>query len=306
MGEGRGGRVSGLEPLRVACAARRDYVPHAAAMLDSVLGQSSRPLEVHFLHGADLRARARSRLGGMIEARGAAIDFHEVSAERVRGLRTIDFLPASHWYRIFLPELLADVDRILYLDADTIAVDSLDPLWETELGSHPVAAVTNVFQHDHVDHPRRIGLARPDSYFNTGVMLLSLEALRREDAPAELWRCAHANRERLGFPEQDAMNLVIGERRLPLHPRWNAMNSVLQFDSAASVLGSKAVAEARESPAIRHFEGPGVNKPWHLLCDRPDRELYAEHRRRTPWPRIRPAGITPANLARWLGRRIRG
>ncbi len=44
-------------------------------------------------------------------------------------------VPSSLWYRIFLGELMPEVDRVLYLDADTIAVDSLAPLWATELGT---------------------------------------------------------------------------------------------------------------------------------------------------------------------------
>jgi lipopolysaccharide biosynthesis glycosyltransferase len=80
---------------------------------------------------------------------------------------------------------------------------------------------------------------------------------------------------------------VLGGRRLPLHPRWNVMNSVLLFAAAGDVFGPEAVAQARESAAIRHFEGPDTNKPWHHLCESELRELYLEHRRGTPWPRTR-------------------
>ena len=283
------------ERLELACAARRDYVPHAAAMLDSVLEHAGMPVRVSFLHGPDLRARQERKLAEMVDERGGSIRFLEVSPERVAGLRTLDTLPGSHWYRIFLPELLPELDRVLYLDADAIATDSLTPLWRTDLAGNLVGAVTNVFQHDHLDHAPRLGLERT-SYFNTGVMLLDLGGLRRAGVTEEVIRTAAEKRELIGFPEQDAMNVVIRDRRLSLHPRWNVMNSILGFDSAAEVFGERAVAEAREHPAIRHFEGPSVNKPWHLLCERADRELYHEHRRRTPWPRVVPAGLTPANL----------
>ena len=64
------------------------------------------------------------------------------------------------------------------------------------------------------------------------------------------------------------------------------------------------VEEARRSPAIRHFEGPSVNKPWHLLCEQPGREHYMRHRAATPWPRVRRAGVTPGNLVRFARRRL--
>ena len=283
------------ERIELACAARRDYVPHAAAMLDSVFAHAGMPVRVSFLHGPDLRARQERKLAEMVAQRGGSIRLIEVSPDRVAGLRTLDTLPGSHWYRVFLPQLVPELERVLYLDADAITVDSLAPLWRTDLAGNLVGAVTNVFQHDHLEHAAQLGLER-SSYFNTGVMLLDLDGLRRERVPEEVVRIAGEKRELIGFPEQDAMNVAVGGRRLALHPRWNVMNSILGFESATEVFGEAAVAEARERPAIRHFEGPSVNKPWHLMCEREGRELYHAHRRRTPWPRVIPAGITPANL----------
>jgi lipopolysaccharide biosynthesis glycosyltransferase len=115
----------------------------------------------------------------------------------------------------------------------------------------------------------------------------------------------HERGEELLWPDQDALNLVLGERRLALHPRWNCMNSVLAFDAAHDVFGAEVVEAARRAPGIRHFEGPGANKPWHLLCDAPDREAYFAHRRATPWPRVGREGVTPVNLARRLVRAVR-
>lgn len=285
------------QPIQIACAARRDYVPHAATMLHSVLERAGAPVAVTLLHGSDMRRGDASRLAEMVRRHGGELSALEVSADRVAGLRTLDFLPASHWYRIFLPELLPSVDRVIYLDADAIVVDTLVPLWETDLGDALVGAVTNVFQADHAEHPARLGLTAAGSYFNTGVMLLDLAAMRSDGTSDRLCRYARANSEKLGFPEQDVMNVVVGARRLALHPRWNLMNSILLFASANDVFGADVVAEARATPAIRHFEGPGPNKPWHPLCEREGRELYLRHRRQTPWPRPR-RRIVPARLAR--------
>ena len=83
------------------------------------------------------------------------------------------------------------------------------------------------------------------------------------------------------------------------------MNSIMLFDASVEVFGSRAVAEARTNPAIRHFEGPGPNKPWHYMCDRPLRDAYLLHRRQTAWPRLRFEDATIANRARRLGRRLR-
>jgi hypothetical protein len=68
------------------------------------------------------------------------------------------------------------------------------------------------------------------------------------------------------------------------------------------VMGREELEEARRDPAIRHFEGPDQNKPWHYLSEPDARALYMGHRRETPWPRLRADGRTPRNVARRMRR----
>jgi lipopolysaccharide biosynthesis glycosyltransferase len=293
--------------LHLACAADRSYVAHSAAMIHSVLGRRG-PLEVevHYLHGPDLPHDALAAVAGMVDRLGGTFEPIEVADERIAGLPTMPEISAAMWYRIFLPELLPEVDKVLYLDADTIAVDSLAPLWAVELGEALIGAVTNVFQADHLGRPQYLGLAGPEVYFNSGVLLMNLAGMRSAGSSQELLRVSLANHDRLEWPDQDALNIVLGGRRLALAPRWNVMNSTLAFPWAAEVYGEPALAEAVVDPAIRHFEGPSHAKPWHLLSDVPMRKVYFEHRRQTPWPRVRREGVTPLNLVKKGWRRVSG
>lgn len=289
--------------LHIACAARIDYVPHSASMLHSVLSHSAgEPVHIHFLHGDDLPGDYCVRLAGMVEAAGGEISFLPISDDLVSGLRTREGLPAAHWYRIFLPRLLPELERVLYLDGDLIARESVRPLWQKDLGDNYLAAVTNVFQRDHVHRPADLGLPPDQSYFNSGVLLMNLELMRREGCTAALVDWAHGHWEKLAWPEQDALNVVLGGRRVELRPRWNCMNSILLFPWSADVFGAEAVEEARRNPAIRHFEGPSVNKPWHYMCERDMRQLYFAHRRHTPWPEYALEGTTLRNRLKRFAR----
>jgi lipopolysaccharide biosynthesis glycosyltransferase len=273
--------------LHVSCAAEGAYVPHSAALLHSVLDHAGAlAVQVHYLHSPRLAPDDRERLRGMVEAGGGAIAFHEIADERVADLPATQQFTSAMWHRVLLPELLPGVERVLYLDVDTLAVDDLGPLWATDLGGALVAAVTNVFQHDHVGRPAALGLAGPEVYFNSGVLLLDLEGMRREGTADALRRLAVERAGELGWPDQDALNLVLGERRLELHPRWNVMNSMYAFAHAAEALGPEAHAEALARPGIRHFEGPWENKPWHARCRQPLRDRWLAHRRATSWPEL--------------------
>jgi lipopolysaccharide biosynthesis glycosyltransferase len=272
-----------MSELHVSCAAVGEYIKHSAVTLHSVIqhaGHSS--VRVHYLCGTDFSDHDASQLASMVESLGSEIDFHRVPDERLEGLPIISQFTSAMWYRIFLPELLPEVDRVLYLDSDTIAVDSLEPLLQVPLSGSWVAAVTNVFQENHVWRPFELGMDDPTVYFNSGVLLMNLEQMRVDNRTAALAACAREWGPRLEWPDQDALNLTLGHRRVALHPRWNCMNSVLTLKAARTAHGRWRVWQARRRPAIRHFEGP--HKPWHDDADPADRELYARHRSQTPWP----------------------
>lgn len=245
--------------LHVACAARGRYVAHSRVLLRSLaaVGRGAGELHVHYLHAPGLSRRARRALE---RAAAGAVAFHPVPDSVVAGLPVRDYFTAAMWYRIALPELVGE-PRVLYLDVDTLALDDLGELWATDLGGALVGAVTNVFADDHRFHAADLGID-PADYFNSGVLLLDLDGLRREGVATALREVARRRAGLRGWPDQDALNLVLGARREPLHPRFNAMNAIVQGAAAEAVFGAAAVAQARARPAIRHFEGPAANKPW--------------------------------------------
>ncbi|MEA2353274.1 MAG: hypothetical protein QOJ14_1688 [Thermoleophilaceae bacterium] len=289
--------------VHVTCSVQPTSVPHAAVALHSLLARAGdERVAVHCLHPPGLPDELADPLGAMVEDRGGGIAFVEVPDELVEGLTEADGTRVM-WYRLFMPDLLPQLDRVIHLDSDAVVTDSLAPLWATELGDRHLAAVTNVFQADHAHHPGRLGLPA-NAYFNDGVLVMNLAAMRRDASSATLREYGVTHPD-LPWVDQDVLNAVLWESRVELHPRWNCMNSFFVFPWSAEIFGADVVEEARRRPAVRHFEGPGPNKPWHYMCERPMRELYFEHRRHTPWPTVRLDGATPANRARRLVRAAR-
>jgi lipopolysaccharide biosynthesis glycosyltransferase len=292
-----------LEPLRLACAVEGEaYVKHCAVMLHSVLVQHpDRMVQIEYTHGEDTSSRGRRRLARMVTQLGGEIAFHNVPDAWLNGLPVKGFTRKATWYRAFLPDLI-DADRVLYLDLDLLATDSLLPLWETGLDEWLLGAVTNVLPPTDRHHAERLGLPGERSYFNAGVLLMNLDVMRREQTREQICSYAVHNAARLNLRDQDALNFVLHARRLPLHPRWNCMNGVVHYPHAAALLGEEALAEALAEPAIRHFEGPAFAKAWHLLAEPKSHQMYTEHRRQTPWPRMIPSGCTGRNLLRYVAK----
>ena len=235
------------------------YIPHSAALLSSVLDhRGDDELVVHYLHGPEFPRDATGRLAGMFrDVDGAELVFHEIEPERVAGLGAPDYFSTANWYRIFLPELVPEADRVLYVDADAILAGGLHPAdddYSSVAGS--LGAVDDVRLPWLDDRAAQLGLPAGQRYFNSGVLLMNLDAMRRDDAAKAVLDYARAEGDRLYWVDQDALNVVLGDRRLSLHPRWNAMNAILAFPAGVEAFGAEAVEEARRRPASATGRAP--------------------------------------------------
>ena len=76
----------------------------------------------------------------MVERLGAQFTVHPVSRRDLGELGEVG--AAESFYRVLLPDVLSDLDRVLYLDSDLIVTDSLAPLCATDLSSHWIGAVS--------------------------------------------------------------------------------------------------------------------------------------------------------------------
>lgn len=284
------------DKLHIACAADGKYLPHCAAMLASVFAcDAPEKIVVHFMHSPSMDGVSRDQLCNWIKAQGAEADFLAIPDEVVSDLPRIDCIPQIMWYRVMLPRLLPQLDRILYLDADIIAVSSLRPLWETPLEGQWLAAVDNVMEPHVRQHPVQLGLSSENDYFNSGVLLFNLKQMRADDCTARILEFARNPKMKLSWPDQDALNIVLATRRVHLHPRWNAQNTLFFCEHGEHTFGKQLMQEAVLEPGLLHFEGYALTKPWSYMCTHPHRDLYWKFRKKTPWPKKIQESFTLAN-----------
>lgn len=269
----------------VALAFDRGYAAPAAALIRScLLRHRGEELRFELIHDGSLSAEDLRHFEAMSKVEGAEIGFHMVDEHRLGGLPRVDRFGPIVWARIFLPELLGEHARAIYLDCDILVFSPLRQLWSSGLAGCALGAVANVVEPGAREHVRRLGVSYPGGFFNSGVLLMDLERMRAECSTGNLSRFLIDYGDRLVWPDQDALNVIFAGGWLPLHPRWNAQNSFWSWRGwAAEVFDPGELADAIRNPAVRHFEGPSVAKPWHYLCPAPHKEHYRELVAQTPW-----------------------
>jgi lipopolysaccharide biosynthesis glycosyltransferase len=256
------------------------------------------------IHDGTLSEEDCGRLAETATSSHSSVRFHAVTSNDLVGLPATPLFGSIVWVRFLLPDLLPDRSRVIYLDSDTLVMSDLQGLWDTSLDPHPLAAVANVVEPGVRPHVEDLGVQFPGGYFNSGVLLMDLDRMRAEQSSEQLLKAAADLRESLIWPDQDALNLVFSSRWLPLHPRWNTQNSFWGWRHwAVEIFGEALLEEAISHPAIRHFEGPGISKPWHYLCPYPGREQHRAVLAETPWGDI---PLEDRTAATWFVRLFRG
>lgn len=164
--------------------------------------------------------------------------------------------------RLLLPELLPELDRILYLDCDIVVRQDIAKLWnETQLGDNYLAAVFEAAIEGQAERFRALG-CDPARYFNSGFLLMNLAQMREEKASERLLEACRV--PYLEFPDQDALNQVCQGRVLPLSPLYNSIRTffIPKYKPDFVRQYGEGLWEQVQTDATIHYTG---GKPWDLF-----------------------------------------
>ncbi|WP_167368684.1 glycosyltransferase family 8 protein [Paraburkholderia tuberum] len=169
-----------------------------------------------------------------------------------------------------LPEILADLDKVLYLDGDIIVRSDLSELYNVCIDDLYAGVVPDIkptlkykpsiLSKLNVEHHRY--------YFNSGMMLLNLKKMRQDDLTNKLldYRKNGIN----FFMDQDALNVVFADNVKYLSCRNNLLVTLqgeFTLDQIAheykEPIKCKSFSDLVESANVVHFASK--EKPWKIL-----------------------------------------
>ncbi len=296
--------------IPVLCAADGRYVmPLAVTLLSAAQHLSPGwSLEVWLVDGgipeASL-AMLKETLAGW------PVELHLVSPS---GVKLDDLSISHHISRTAYLRLLADrwvpegLSRVIYLDSDLVVQSCLSELWLRELGENCLLAAPDIAcpwvdARRGATNYRRcspwLAALRPvpnyaahgfkgtEPYFNSGVMVLNLDAWREQQLGHQLLECLRLHREHVWCWDQYALNCVLVDRWGRLPARWNVGAHTWEYPSPRHAPIDETEFEAMlERPAILHFTTEF--KPWDFGTRHPRREVFYEYLDQTAWKGWRP------------------
>ena len=287
--------------LALSCDAA--FAAHSGVVIQSILSfaKKDQPLEFYILDGG-VRKIDRFRLNSLVRGYPRAsltmIDVSD-SFDSVSCSQYMNYGRANY-YRLLLPGLLPDKDRVLYLDSDLIVRYDLASLFFLDMQGYPIAVCEDLgmkamvggsdrapedfaampakdYLLDHLE----IGDDFISTYFNSGVMLMDLDELRNSDFDRQVDRLLQKHRGAFWFVDQDLLNIVFQGRYRALDLIWNFQTCDVNWLKKYIPDVVETYEKAQERARIIHYVGMG-NKPW----SNPDGQYshyYWQQLRDTPW-----------------------
>ena len=179
--------------------------------------------------------------------------------------------------RCYLSKILKE-DKILYLDADTIVTNSLLDLWQTDITDYAIAGVKEYGEwYDYIGVPN-------EEYINAGVLLMNLKYIREHKIDDKLFKLI--NSKWLGFPDQDAINIICNGKIKYINPVYNSHELTL------------ITADAKIIHYIRRRKGWFKDSPRSIYWQR-YREKMLREKLKGGYTMIRAEVIERFNFARF-------
>ena len=209
------------------------------------------------------------------------IQYREVGNEfdgafEIRGITT----PA--YYRLLIPELIPENDKVLYSDVDVIFRMDLYELYSIDLGENYIAATRDLGLNLGKDGRKYID-SMPDlhcgDYIQSGFIILNNAQINKDGLVSKFKQVAKRN---LKYQDQDTLNIVCYGKILYLSLEYNMTDYSFFYALKEREMLQDLYDNNTTDNAIQfgnlHFNG---HKPWKKYCVNFD--IWWEYYRKSPF-----------------------
>ncbi len=178
------------------------------------------------------------------------------------------------YYRIFIPLIMDEYDRVLYLDTDVVINGDISELFQIEMKDKLLLAVIDTVARSNYykRFPNRLEFIKKSlklknelNYFNSGMLVFNIKKFDKKEYVNRFIKAI--NIKDIEFPDQDALNAMLEDETIIISSKWNLCCGELAGDSDFNVIKEfsgeykKDFIESYKNPAIIHYTS--LLKPWN-------------------------------------------
>ena len=243
------------------------YAKYASLLLLSIIHNATQENQYDILIlTTDMSIENQRIIKGLTDADNIRIRIFNIQKqiENYKFYTWAHFTPNTY-YRLSIPQLFKNYDKILYLDSDTIVNTDIATIFDTDFEDNYIAACKDTHVMSYCNglsmeqlqyNTNTLKLKNPKAYFQMGVSLFNIKKFNKEFSDKNLLDIASKVQYR--WLDQDILNVTFHGKIKELPIKWNVMIMTKPPYIDEYFLPTnyrKKYYEARTNPNIIHYCG---------------------------------------------------
>lgn len=239
--------------INIAYSTNKKFLPLCLASIVSILKNSTfEDINFIILHN-DLTKHDLEKIEKLQTIRSFTYCFSHLSDNLFSNFPLV-WTTKETWYRCILPDNFQELDKILYLDCDTIIRKSLLPLWNIDLENKFIAAVEDVSLSK--DKAKQLNL-KDNFFFNAGILLINCKEWRKHNLLKKINQYVSTND--VLWADQGVLNILTDQHKTKISPDFNYME-VWWRENECQYEAKDLLVYKKKDPTIVHFTGIKPNE----------------------------------------------
>lgn len=274
-----------MKKYHIVVASDRAYIGFVSILFASILSNKCEDEKIVFhLLANDIPSSSLDALLNQLKSE----EFHIYPIENLSSLLQVT-VPATialtSYARLFLPHLLPEsIEKVLYLDCDTIVNRSLNKLFSYDINDYFVAGVLDTLPNN--ASKIMVGMNANDAYINAGVLLINLKKWRAENIQNRFLDFLLSHNGKVHHHDQGIINAVL-DKKLIVGPEFNLTSNY--FSHKYSYLKKRntpfykeeEIENAKCNPVIIHFTEGFLDRPWFIGSKHPLTHIFLKYKRQS-------------------------
>ena len=268
------------------------YAPYCGVSITSLFENNKEAKSICvFILEDEIKDENKEKFNSLAKKYGREIHF--ISTERlIQKMKDLGIAPYRGSYtanfKMFINEYIPDdVDRLLYIDSDTIVDGGLTDLFSVDMGGKPIGMCMDSLVGE---YKKCIGMENVEKYYNSGVLFFDVKEWKNQKCSENIVEHTKTVRAHYPAPDQDLINLTVREDIVQLPIKYNMEPAVYMFDLKNYLktfnhpyYSVEDIEEAKKNVVIYHFFRVMGEFPWHKNNLHPFNELFDKYLSISPW-----------------------
>ena len=256
-----------VNKIPIAMATDNNYVYPTIVAMTSMLEnkKESTYLDFHIMISGQVSRENRNRLTKLKRIyKGCSVELIDMKNSFDSTYIVSSHITKATYYRLLLPSILSDYDKILYLDGDIIVRKDLWGMYNTDLKGKYIGAVKDVYHQMYggSDYAYKLGVKSTKQYINAGILVMNLKKIREDNMEKKFNDfIPKLEPRKLNYNDQDVLNATCYDKIKFISPEYNAIEFMMFINDSRGIYNNQEWKRARTDPAIIHYAGS--SKPWN-------------------------------------------